>query len=106
MALPIDKHKLTPVALQLLLSCGPDAQNHPLELVDGQLRFKPDPVINYIHRRARLTNLNDLCFAMDTDQPTHRLSLRRFYRDIGYSLSGYLEIFGDQLEQERKEAGV
>lgn len=101
MAQAITKEQLTKHQLKELLEpCGPDAQDHPLEVVNGQLRFKADPVISYLHR-ARVLKTDQLWATMDMNVSAHRLSLRRLYRDMGCGLCAYMDMFGDQLEEER-----
>jgi hypothetical protein len=103
---PITKDEMDDRQKELLSWCGADAQNHPL-IIDSHERvcFKADPVI----RKCvdRLINLNDLWAEMSQAlNASHeaRLSMRSFYRNMGYSLGGYIEIFGEQLEEEEKQS--
>lgn len=101
MGQPVSKKELTTrQRKELLEPCGPDAQDHPLERVNGQLRFQADPVISYLHRCCILKT-DKLWAAMDMNVSAHRLSIRRLYRDMGCSLTAYMDLFGDQLEEER-----
>ncbi len=97
----IHRSELDGDGIDLLLECGPDAADHPLVMDEGVLRFKPNPVVRQIIDRH--VNLNDLWIALA--QTSHKrsvqLGLRALYRDMGYSLSGYMEVFGEQLEEER-----
>lgn len=86
-------------AKSLLAQCGEDAQSHPVEMVEGVARFVADPVISLIHSTGRI-DLNSLWLSVDLDDQRMRKSLRRFYRDLGYSLCGYLEVFGEMLTEE------
>ena len=95
--------KLTRAQLEQVRDCGPDAQAHDVILdQQGILRFKADP---FTRKLCNLVNLNDLWAGLDLTNQAERLSLRKFYRDIGYSICGYLDIFGEQLDEEegRKE---
>ena len=94
---------LTQGERELIELCGKDAQQHDIyrDTDKGrQLRFRSDPVSLQLRN---LTNLNDLWVQLNTKDSQTRLSLRRFYREIGYSLCGYLDIFGEMLDEE--EAG-
>lgn len=94
------KRDLSRAQLAQLDDCGPDAQNHPLEIVEGQFRFKPNPVLGYL-RRSRQLDLNRIADVMDMTNREHRLGIREFYRHMGYSLSGYLELFGETIQAEK-----
>lgn len=60
-------------------------------------RFKADPVIAYIHAIHQI-DLNVL-YKLMTAGVLDRESLKRYYRMIGYSLSGYEEIFEEEYEE-------
>lgn len=97
------KIPLTAEQKDLLAQCGKDALNHPLEVVDGVLRFQGNRAIEAIMRNPRTrVDLNELWVSLNLDDPAVRLGLRAFYRDMGYSLCGYLEIFGDMLDREEQ----
>jgi hypothetical protein len=88
-------------AKELLAQCGPDAADHPI-VWDGEIvRFKADPVIKWCALKVSLNAL--ALYAERADSPEMRLAVRRFYRNMGYSLCGYLDIFGDQLDAEENE---
>jgi hypothetical protein len=90
---------LTPDQVRLFKDCGPDASDHQLVWDLKVLRFKADPLQRIL---ADMVNLNDLAIAVqraDQDGDLRR-SFRKFYRDMGYSLCGYLDIFGEQLDEE------
>jgi hypothetical protein len=92
---------LTQGERELIELCGKDAQQHDIYRDGRQLRFRSDPVSLQLERN--LTNLTDLWVQLNTKDSQTRLSLRRFYREIGYSLCGYLDIFREMLDEE--EAG-
>lgn len=102
------KDALTDSQRSLLEMCGADAQAHPLIDRDGVLRFKADPVVRYVV--DNVVDLNKLWVGLGplSHDIAVRHSLRRFYRDMGYSLSGYLEVFGEELDEEypRPETGI
>lgn len=88
---------------QRLEECGKDAQNHPLVLDGTVLRFKPTDVARTL---AELVDINQLWKRLNPSlqtNPETRAALRRFYRDMGYSLCGYLDMFGDMLDTEEEE---
>lgn len=105
MAVAIEPRDLTKDQYALLCACGPDAMQHPLELAGEVLRFKPNAAVNYLHR-SRPIDLNSLSTVLDMTVSDHRLGLREFYRMLGYTVVAYLELFADQLANERvEEAG-
>jgi len=89
--------------IEMVHDCGPDAEDHPLE-IDGRgtLRFKGDP---FIRALADMTDLNGLAVfvkrAEDADDPLDpfAMGIRKFYRDMGYSVCGYLEVFEELLHE-------
>lgn len=62
------------------------------------LRFKPDPVIEFLWE-SRMVDLNALAFqAIKQKWPLKYMM--RLYRGLGYSLSGFIDIFHDErIEQ-------
>ncbi len=98
----VRKSELGPTAIQLLKDCGEDAQDHPLVADGDVLRFKANPVIRLIV--DRWVNLNELSAAIQCMgyERSVQLGFRAFYRDMGYSLGGYLEIFGEALDEEEQ----
>lgn len=100
----LDKHQR-----RLLDQCGADAQSHPLvQLVidssrSNTIRFKADPVIR--HLVDTQVDLNKLWASLsERSDPKVRLSMRSFYRNMGYSLGGYIDIFGQELDAEERHA--
>lgn len=106
MTRPISKSNLTPGQLALLDACGPDAADHPLVLVDKKhLCFSGNAVVEYLRNSGQL-NLNRIFKVLDhntTRDMRNRHDIREFYRMMGYSLCGYLDIFGDQLAEEEEQ---
>ena len=82
----------------LLSACGIDAQDHPVVTINDIVRFKADPVISRLQRCG--LDLNELWKITDLSRRENRLSLRKFYRNMGYSLCGYIDVFGEQLDEE------
>ena len=104
MIIPVKSYDdLTQANKNLVDQCGKDALKHPLVLDGGVLRFKANPAVR---AAADLIDLNELWarmrVALDLSQEA-RLGIRAFYRDMGYSLSGYIEIFGEILDEEERE---
>ena len=76
-----------------------ESKQAELEWDDQVLRFKKDPVIDFLWAN-RMVDLNILAVAA----MKHKWPLKymmRFYRGLGYSLSG----FGDIFHEERMERG-
>jgi hypothetical protein len=93
--------RLNKSAKALLAQCDAAARKHPVVWDGDVLRFKADPVVSLIVG-SRLVDLNQLCVAVVSAadpqvsrQSKRQLSqsIRRFYRNMGYSVSGYLEVF-------------
>lgn len=104
---PVDATMLKGSDKELWLDCGEDARGHGLEYDSrGILRFQADPVIQKIWELGQV-DLNqlwkslDLSYAGEYPVSKYRRSLRKFYRDMGYTLCGYMEIFGEHLDEER-----
>ncbi len=67
-----------------------------VETPDKVYRFQSDPLLMYLHVSHKI-DLNRMC--MHHQKGVLSLSdYMRYYRGIGYSLSGFIEIFGDSLE--------
>jgi len=68
--------------------------SHQIVEVDGVLRYKASPLARWIWGRI---DLNDMARAYNQGE----FSLgeyMQFYRDIGYPLCGFEEIFGEVLD--------
>jgi len=82
--------------------------DHPIILDDhGTYRYQARPTIRWL---ADKINLNDMWgyFMPQLDDPTIIDDFMQFYRDIGYSLHGYEEIWAeelDKIEDEDKQKG-
>lgn len=73
-----------------LLAWFPD---HPVKYYNGAVRWVHSPLMRWISDQAIL---NDMCVA--AQQEVFGLDeYMKFYRDIGYSLSGFVEVFGETL---------
>ena len=65
--------------------------NHEIVLVDGILRWKEDGTTKKLLERI---SLNDLCPLLDNlGYGKNSEIYRKLYRNMGYSLSGYWEVF-------------
>ena len=73
--------------------------NHPIEHTKGAVRWKRNALACWLCDHAgSTTDLNAMAIAFHS--PLHAFPLgdyTRFYRDIGYSLSGFIEVFGEDL---------
>lgn len=67
-----------------------DAKNYPVEWVDGVIRFKRNKCVDWCASRGIL---NDMWMAARKEQWPKK-DIQFFYRQIGYSLSGYGDITG------------
>lgn len=78
----------------MLLWLSPDDLSHEIiRREDGTLQFKPDIVGGWL--RDKMTyEFNHLArfIGCHSDARAANKSYRRFYRDIGYTVNGYLEI--------------
>jgi hypothetical protein len=75
------------------LEMMPTESHHSDEIVidDGVIRWKKDPTVTALLERI---SLNDLCPLLDVlGHGKNSEVYRKLYRDMGYSLSGYWEIF-------------
>lgn len=90
-------------AREILLHYSPAERAHGLVLVNDVIRFARDPMLDYIFD-VDPGILSKLAIAQHL-APTApgRLWFRRFYRGLGYSLLGYLDIFGNDLMSEDEE---
>jgi hypothetical protein len=75
-----------------LLALYPD---HPISRYNGAVRWVSNPLMRWIGHHGMI--MNDMAVAyqhgiFSLDDYT------KFYRDIGYSLSGFIEIFGEELK--------
>lgn len=68
---------------------------HEEIITDGILRYKENPVIRWM---ADHCNLNELWIAHTNDGVGTREQMKQMYRDIGYSLGGFVEIFEEEDE--------
>lgn len=67
---------------------------HPISRYNGVIRWKPDPLMRWIRDRGDL--MNDMAAAYQRGLfPLENYA--KFYRDIGYSLCGYIEVMGEYL---------
>ena len=69
--------------------------HHPVTMRDGVLRWEAGKLAVWIADRI---DLNELAVAYQSGR--YGISLKeytKFYREMGYSLSGFIEIFGHEL---------
>lgn len=63
---------------------------------DGVIRFRQNYIIDYLFTQGKL-DLNQILF-LTGDGVFNRHDLMALYMDFGYSLSGFTEIFGPDLD--------
>jgi len=64
---------------------------HEIIKVDGKYRWKSDPDIVKLKDRIGLNNIIELFISVGIERNSEEY--RKLYRDIGYSLDGYWELF-------------
>jgi hypothetical protein len=68
----------------------------PLVWKDGQVRFKPNPLVRLLLNGARSLDLNMLWeIGKTTGVPIEDFA--QFYQLIGYSVGGFSEVFQEEL---------
>lgn len=94
---------MTPYERDILEEHYPEAVGHEVVSDSGVLRYKQKPLMRWL---ADAVCLNEMCIAYARG----KFSLEeymQFYRDMGYSCSGFMDIFAGKIEedeQRRKEA--
>jgi len=69
---------------------------HPIVMTDiGTIRYKTNNAIRWCCDHI---DLNEMCIAFNYGAFTEE-EYMQFYRDIGYSLCGFEEIFGDAMDR-------
>jgi hypothetical protein len=72
--------------------------NHPVVLVeDAVIRYKENSAIRWMMDH-KSTDLNQMWIAYRRDE-IDRDDFMHFYRDLGYSLAGFGEVWGDELDE-------
>jgi hypothetical protein len=76
------------------------------------MRYEPNRVTNFLRgrldsllKKENSTVISELWNAYDADLITIK-ELMQFYRDIGYTLGGFEEMFGDIMSGMKKQHGV
>jgi hypothetical protein len=69
--------------------------DHEIIYINGRLLWKPNPIVCELLQRIDLSRLVKLILDLGYDKNSE--VYRKLYRDMGYSLSGYYEIFYDEL---------
>jgi hypothetical protein len=65
--------------------------DHPIIMDGGRLRWAPNKRVVELATRISLNDLIPLFYELGHDKNSELY--RKFYRDLGYSLNGYWEIF-------------
>lgn len=79
------------VEYKLIFKTESHHDHEVIEDANGTLRWKEDPTVNEILDRVNLNDLWMLFYGMGLTKNSEEV--RKLYRDMGYSLSGYWEIF-------------
>lgn len=69
--------------------------DHPLVLTDGILRYEPNRLVQWLRDHV---DLNDMWIAFERGAFPQE-EFMQFYRDIGHTLAGSEEIWGDVLDE-------
>ena len=69
--------------------------NREIVEVDGIRRYQANRIIRYLLDMSTRVNLNDI-FGMYDAKIFTEAEVKEFYQLIGYSVSGYREIFDDE----------
>ena len=75
--------------------------HHEHEVIEdeqGTLRWKSDPTVREVLDRVNLNDIWMLFYKMGLTKNSEEV--RKLYRDMGYSLSGYWEIFYWEMNNE------
>jgi hypothetical protein len=72
----------------------------------GTYRFQPDPLLTHlVHADPRYVDLNRLWRDLGSPDAGFDIwDMARFYQNIGYSLSGFLDVFEHRLPPLKKTA--
>jgi hypothetical protein len=68
-----------------------DESNHEIREIDGTVRWVPTTLGRWLGDR---TDFNEMRIAYDRGAFTLE-EYKEFFRNLGYSLSGFVEVFGD-----------
>lgn len=74
---------------------------HPIVRIEGVLRYKVNPMMRWLSDHV---DLNEMWIAY-RQGAWDRDTFMQFYRDIGYSLGGFEEIWGEDLDEMEETAG-
>lgn len=77
--------------------------DHPI-ILDGSgiYRYQARPIILWLWQQIDL-NMMWAVFSPYLNEPKVRDDLMQFYRDIGYSLHGFEEVFAEELDKMEEE---
>ena len=88
----IDRKSLYDIEDYKLIFETESHHDHPvIEDEQGTVRWKSDPAVREVLDRVNLNDIWMLFFKMGLTKNSEEV--RKLYRDMGYSLSGYWEIF-------------
>lgn len=102
--MPTDEKTLKPVPQEDLPEWAQfqaSLTTHPIILDEqGVLRYAANPLICWLQERV---SINDMWIAYARSGAWTREQFMQFYRDIGYSLSGFEEVWGEELDKMETE---
>ena len=79
-------------------------ETHPIGYVGDVIRFKEINLDNELHLRYKNGELNNIWSDYLSDGQYTTEEMMQFYREIGYSLSGYIDVWGERwINQNHKE---
>lgn len=91
MGITVKREDITDEIYREILDVETHHNHEIIEDENGTLRWKESPTVEYYLERI---SLNDLCPLLDTlGYGKNSEVYRKLYRDMGYSLFGYWEIF-------------
>ncbi len=65
----------------------------------GVIRYQVNPLVEYLHEHV---SMNDMVLLYQRGAWSQE-QFMQFYRDIGYSLSGFNEVWGEELDEMESE---
>jgi hypothetical protein len=97
----IKRENITDEEFREILDCETH-HNHPIiEDEGGTYRWKQNPRVRQLVDKCGLNELVELLFSMGYDKNSE--VFRKMYRDMGYSLYGYWEVFYWEMNNEKSQ---
>jgi len=93
----INRHEITHEIYREILDCETH-HDHPIIEVDGVLRWKKNPSVRQLVDKCGVNELVELFYHLGYNKNSE--IFRKMYRDMGYSLYGYWEVFYWEMNNE------